>query len=123
MAKRVVPKKARALKGARKRGKPSLPPPDDALLRHEELNIDRTIAGDRAPIAAKAVLGKPKKTRQNGQPSTTARTAQMRLRAIEHTRRMSHLTAAAAPVAPSPGASNWVQMGPSAIPNGQTYSS
>jgi photosystem II stability/assembly factor-like uncharacterized protein len=127
MPKSRSPKKASALKVARRRGKPSVAPHDDPLLRHEELNIDRTIAGQRRPAAAKVVRGKKTKTRPNGQPSTTAITAGMRLRAIEYTRRMSHLTAAevlrAGPVAPTSGASNWVQLGPSAIPNGQTYSS
>ena len=94
-------------------------PIDNALLRHEELNADRAIAGGRAKGAAKA-KGKKK-------VSQTALTAQLRLEAIEHTRQMAGAEAAGVdagdPVAPTPGSSNWVQMGPMAIPNGQTYSS
>lgn len=126
MARKIARKKTLARRTSRKRTRRSLPPPDYALLRHEELNIDRTIAGQPRSVAAKAGRGKPKKPGQKGQPSTTALTAQLRLQAIAHTRRMSHLGAAAEPgaqpVAPTPGASNWVQMGPATIPNGQTYS-
>jgi len=125
MAKKARPKNSSRGKAGRKRGRPSSPPPDNALLRHEELNIDRTIAGTRVTAATKAGRGKPKALRPRGQPSSSMRMAQFRLQAIDHTRRMFHLTAAEAasgPVAPTPGASNWVQMGPVAIPNGQTYS-
>jgi photosystem II stability/assembly factor-like uncharacterized protein len=126
MGKKPGPKRSSAVKATRKRTRSSLPPPDNALLRHEELNIDRTIAGERAASVAKAGRGKPGKWQQKTQPSASLLMAQLRLQAIEHTRRMSHLTAAvepgAEPVAPMPGASNWVQMGPIAIPNGQTYS-
>jgi photosystem II stability/assembly factor-like uncharacterized protein len=129
MAKKAGPKRTSTVKaGRRKRTKSSLPPPDNALLRHEELNIDRTLPGERATAVAKAERGKPKKAaqKQKGQPSPSVLMAKLRLQAVDHTRRMSHLTAAAEPgaepVAPTPGASNWVQMGPSAIPKGQTYS-
>jgi photosystem II stability/assembly factor-like uncharacterized protein len=125
MAKKARPKNSSRVKAGRKRGRPSSPPPDNALLRHEELNIDRTIAGARVTAATKVGRGKPKALRPRGQPSSSMRMAQFRLQAIDHTRRMFHLTAAEAasgPVAPTPGASNWVQMGPVAIPNGQTHS-
>src|SRR5690242_15021428 len=106
-------KKARSkssLKGKAKRKRAvSLPPPDDALLRHEELNIDRTIAGERLTALPKGGRRKLKISRQKVQPSSSVRMAQFRLQAIEHTRRMSHLKAAAEstaePVAPTPGAS------------------
>lgn len=44
----------------------------------------------------------------------------LRLTAIEHARRMP-APAGSGPVPPTPGASNWVPLGPQAIPNGQTY--
>jgi photosystem II stability/assembly factor-like uncharacterized protein len=124
MATKIARRKSPAVRASRKRTR-RLPPPDNALLRHEELNIDRMIAGQPLTAAAKTGRRKPKKPGPKGQPSTTTLTAQLRLQAIAHTRRMSHLGAAAEPgaqpVAPTPGASNWVQMGPAAIPNGQTY--
>jgi photosystem II stability/assembly factor-like uncharacterized protein len=126
MAKKTARNNVKVKNTSYKSSRPSVPPLDNPLLRHEELNIDRMIAGERDQITVKEGRGKARAPRQKGQPSTTALTAKLRLEAIEHTRRMSHLTAAAEageePVAPTPGASNWVQMGPAAIPNGQTYS-
>jgi len=51
--------------------------------------------------------------------------AKLRLRALRHAAGMKPLGPAtgAAPGDTVPGGSNWVQMGPVAIPNGQTYSS
>lgn len=55
--------------------------------------------------------------------SEQAAIAHLRLRALQHAARMRTLGRAtgAAPGDTVPGAANWVQMGPMAIPNGQTY--
>jgi photosystem II stability/assembly factor-like uncharacterized protein len=75
--------------------------------------------------------GKPKKPAKK---SIRKELAQQRLDALEQARTLPHLDPGApvvateagggpAPVAPVAGISNWVQLGPTAIPKGQTYSS
>src|SRR5947207_5494564 len=72
------------------------PPPDDPLQRHEELNADRKLGSEGKPLA------------------------DLRLAALEHARKML-TTADSESVVPLAGASNWVQLGPTVIPKGQTY--
>jgi photosystem II stability/assembly factor-like uncharacterized protein len=72
------------------------PPPDDPLQRHEELNADHKLGSEGKPIA------------------------DLRLAALEHAREMP-ATADIESVASLAGASNWVQLGPTVIPKGQTY--
>ncbi len=73
-------------------------PPDDPLQRHEELNADRKLGSEGKPLT------------------------DLRLAALEHARKMP-TTADIESVAPLAGASNWVQLGPTVIPKGQTYTS
>ena len=148
-------KRSRSTKKAAKRPtrngrKEAVPPRDDPLQRHEELNIDRMVGGANGQpgvetravkLAAASGVGKRKKAMAGGTAAESGevkKTARLRLAALEHSRGMRLLdeggpVPAAAPdaralgggvgmVAPVPGISNWVQMGPTAIPNGQTYS-
>jgi photosystem II stability/assembly factor-like uncharacterized protein len=129
--------------------KAAVPPPDDPMLRHRETTADIRIipvTPDRDAIAPlqRAVRRAPKSRRAVrallAPPLTTdrAQVASRRLTALEHARassRVEHggpvralaVTGAAPggvpppPVAPVSGANNWVQLGPTAIPNGQTY--
>jgi photosystem II stability/assembly factor-like uncharacterized protein len=127
----------------------AVPPPDNPLLRHEELDSDRRIEGEETVIegasqkvAIAAAYGKrPSKiSKAETKESTTKRLAKLRLAALGHSRRMAghdvsapivartRALSATAPagvemVAPVSGTSNWVQLGPTAIPKGQTYSS
>jgi photosystem II stability/assembly factor-like uncharacterized protein len=108
------------------RRSPARPPIDNPLMRHEELNADRGVSDDQ--IKAAAVGKRGGKRSRAKKVSEAAVQAQLRLQAIEQTRQMagSEVVAAAAvgdsgPTAPTLGVSNWVQMGPMAIPNGQTY--
>ena len=127
----------------------AVPPPDNPLLRHEELDSDRRIEGEETVIegasqkvAIAAAYGKrPSKiSKAETKESTTKRLAKLRLAALDHSRRMAghdvtapivartRALSATAPagiemVAPVSGTSNWVQLGPTAIPKGQTYSS
>jgi photosystem II stability/assembly factor-like uncharacterized protein len=129
-----------------------MPPPDNPLLRHEELDIDRKIVLDEegaetastalAPMLSMA--GGGRRGRATERAATEIGTmAAMRLDAVEQSRAGSigsatagavhgmavAPTASAAPadaggpdtMAPVPGVSNWVQVGPIAIPKGQTY--
>src|SRR5882672_7294317 len=142
--KKTVARKPRARSGPRY----ALPPPDDPLLRHEELDVDRRIAGeviivDSPSLTAARAAATGRRTRAKtgakGE-STVAKMCRLRLEALAHSRLMAHSdgetptrTAVrrishAAPggvelVPPVAGTSNWVQLGPTAIPNGQTYSS
>ncbi len=71
------------------------PPKDDPLLRHKKLSVDRllgTRSGDLARRRVQAI--ETLEATRSGRPT----------------------------LPPTPGASNWVQIGPMAIPNGQTYS-
>jgi photosystem II stability/assembly factor-like uncharacterized protein len=123
MAKKHRLTKTRAAKPARRRAR-AVAPPDAALLRHEELNADRTIAGQASKNSARAGRA-PKRSRAQAPSNQTSQMAALRLRAMADARRLSTVSAkdSAQPAAPTPGASNWVQLGPSAIPKGQTYSS
>ena len=111
-------------KTAPKRAGKTAPPPDNPLLRHEKL-----ASGGRK----RAKVGKRK-----AKESTDAKLAELRLAAWDHSRRMAghdpggpvmatrRAISAAAPggiamVAPVAGTSNWVQLGPTVIPNGQTH--
>jgi len=122
-------------------------PPDNPLLRHEELSSDRCIEGEETfppgaslltALAATSGRKRPK-VGKKAKESTAAKHAKLRLAALEHSRRMAghhaggpvtamrRALSAAAPggiemVAPVAGTSNWVQLGPTAIPNGQTSS-
>src|SRR6266699_4710384 len=71
-------------------------PPDDPLQRREELNADRKLGSEGKPLT------------------------DLRLAALEHARKMP-TTADSEAVASLAGASNWVQLGPTVIPKGQTY--
>jgi photosystem II stability/assembly factor-like uncharacterized protein len=122
-SKKAAPKKTTLVRVSRRRLRLSTPPPDRALLRHEELNVDRTIAGEHNSVPARTSRSSTTPTAQQAQTSTNLRTAKLRLQAISHSRHMVESSAAAeAPAAPVPGTSNWVQLGPTAIPGGQTYS-
>jgi photosystem II stability/assembly factor-like uncharacterized protein len=136
-SKKTAPKRA---------GKVALPP-DNPLLRHKELSSDRCIKGEEAlpsasllrALAATSGRKSAKFGKRKAKESTEAKLADLRLAAWQHSRRMAgHDTggpvmamrralSAAAPggiamVAPVAGTSNWVQLGPTVIPNGQTSS-
>ena len=72
------------------------PPPDDPLLRHKKLSVDRLIGTEDGRLAGRRVAAFEQRARMGG-------------RAVPM-------------LPPTPGGSNWVQLGPMAIPNGQTYS-
>jgi hypothetical protein len=85
--------KASESKTSRSRGlKKAVPPPDNPLLRHEELDADRRIEGEETVVEsasltmAKAVaVGKrPQGSAKPGLASTTKRLADLRLTALEH---------------------------------------
>src|SRR5215831_9764800 len=98
-------------KPAPKRAGKAASPPDNPFLRHKELGSDRRVEGEEAKLA------------------------NLRLEAWQHSQGVAgHETGgplmatipAAAPggiamVAPVAGTSNWVQLGPTVIPNGQTH--
>lgn len=140
-------KKSYAGKGS----KIAVPPPDNPLRRHEETSLDLNVVVDAQSTTAasvsyiaatsKAVSKRgPKKT-----PTTStegvyeagerdvSQMCKLRLAALEQSRGMPHIdrgapmlmaaaiAGAPQPVAPVAGVSNWVQLGPTAIPKGQTY--
>jgi photosystem II stability/assembly factor-like uncharacterized protein len=138
-------KSANKKKGIKLSGK-ALPPPDDPLLRHEENDIDRRLinyvnragTGVGSKKAAKKSSSSSVALIAGAAGSDAAREdditqmARLRLTALNHSRGMPHIddgapVMMAAPmgdvemVAPVSGVSNWVQLGPTAIPNGQTY--
>src|SRR5689334_13538028 len=140
-AKRIYTKRMKS--GAKK----ASPPPDDPMLRHEELDADRQIEGEEEEVpgasllaAVAVVKGKrppPAARKAKGPKGTTQRLAAMRLSALGQSRQMpGHDHSAPMPartrvmsatggvelIAPVSGVSNWVQLGPTAIPKGQTYS-
>lgn len=141
-----APKKSSTSK---KTGK-ATPPPDDPLQRHQETSLDLKVnvdAESAAPTsvsiieAATASAKKgPKKTPATSTEGISeagardvSQMAQLRLAALEQSRGMPHIdngspmlmaaaiAGAPQPVAPVAGTSNWVQLGPTAIPLGQTY--
>jgi photosystem II stability/assembly factor-like uncharacterized protein len=130
--------------------KKAVPPPDDPMQRHQDSSLDLNVVLDTESTSAasasmivatqKASKKKPKKTpytNVEGAPVTDkndkSQMAQFRLAALEQSRGMPHIdngapmmmaaaiAGAPQPVAPVAGVSNWVQLGPTAIPNGQTY--
>src|SRR6266540_201360 len=147
----AVKQKARSrgrLRGSLKKvWKAAVPPPDDPLLRHRETTADIRIipvVPERnaiAPLTASRARGSRGAVRGLLAPPLTADRAQVanrRLTALQHARASSRVEQAGAvralavtgvapggvpppPVAPVTGANNWVQLGPTAIPNGQTY--
>jgi photosystem II stability/assembly factor-like uncharacterized protein len=134
--------KRRPARKARARLARAVPPPDNPLLRHlgddtideaeESAELKVISAGDglRTAVALADVGARA------GPPAERPRRtiAERRLNALAHARRMDGnprgaavaavLGEGAGPemVAPAPGTSNWVPMGPAAIPKGQTYS-
>jgi photosystem II stability/assembly factor-like uncharacterized protein len=138
-------KKAASKKAGRKRSGKATPPPDDPLLRHEENSIDRRIfdfaeqsanrssarKGSRKGSTAAATLAAGAEAAEQREVEITTM-AHLRLNALLQSRGMPQgdagAPALATPgahepdtVAPVSGVSNWVQLGPTAIPNGQTY--
>jgi hypothetical protein len=125
----------------------AVPPLDNPLLRHEELDTDRRIEGEKkvvpspSLVAAMAASGRkrPKLRKGKATASTVQKLTLFRLAALKDSKAMAgedagaptlarrRALSTAAPgaiemVAPVPGTSNWVQLGPTAIPGGQTYS-
>jgi photosystem II stability/assembly factor-like uncharacterized protein len=130
-------------------GASAVPPPDDPLARFEDMTIDRLVSAEQSvPLrpgallpAAAAAVGRSKRGGRSKLFAANGhfqKIAERRLDAMQQSRAMRHIgaghplpaglastraTAAGGEmVAPVPGTSNWVQMGPTAIPNGQTYS-
>ena len=140
-------------KSSKKTSGKATPPPDDPLLRHEETTLDLKVnvdpeSGTDASLSLVAATTKtPSKKGPKKTPTTNvegiyeagerdvSQMCQLRLLALEQSRGMPHIddgasmlmaaVTAGAPlgVAPVAGVSNWVQLGPTAIPKGQTYSS
>lgn len=78
---------------------PTLPPPDNPYLRHKGTKFDITSTSEGKPLA------------------------KLRVAALKQAREMIKKNKTVKPhVAPTPGISNWVQLGPVAIPNGQASS-
>ena len=128
--------------------KAAVPPPDNPMLRHRETTADiRIVTGAPEPAAQTAAVrrgvGRGKTRRRRGLAApllTTDRklVASRRLTAVAQFRRDASPTgggpafaravtgmapggAPPPPVPPTANANNWIQMGPTAIPNGQTY--
>jgi hypothetical protein len=127
----------------------AMPPPDDPLRRFVEQDTDLLTEVGVQPEAANSVLmaamtsaATERGTRARAgtsarEESQLKKSAQFRLAALEHSRAMVFhapgkptpaalaltATGGSMPVAPIAGTSNWVQLGPTAIPNGQTYTS
>ena len=122
---------------------PAYPPPDNPLLRHEELTIDHRIEGEKKIVPSASLMmamatATGKKPRAAAAPRTTAkstktRLANLRLAALAQARTLDHHTTGGATYARSRalsdaapagvemvpatgGASNWVQLGPTASP-------
>ena len=143
--------KKAAKKTYRKTSGKATPPPDDPLLRHEETTLDLKVNVDSqsAPAASVSLIAETQKPISKKGPKKTPTTniegvyeagerdvsqmCQLRLLALEQSRGMPHIdngapmlmaaaiAGAPQPVAPVAGVSNWVQLGPTAIPKGQTY--
>jgi photosystem II stability/assembly factor-like uncharacterized protein len=138
----MMPKKRRT--PLKRVWKAAVPPPDDPMLRHRETKIDLRVVLE--PGAARARAPRSMATARRGRskaavavPSGRPVLAAQRLDALHHARGMpprehgapemvrpvvGRAPGAAAPplrIAPAAGASNWVPLGPTAIPNGQTY--
>lgn len=139
-------------KSYKKKGpKKAVPPPDNPLQRHDESTLDlkvdvdvesTTVASANYIAASKSPSKKgPKKTPTTSTEGTyeagerdVSQMCKLRLAALDQSRGLPHIddgapmmmaaAIAGAPqaVAPVAGVSNWVQLGPTAIPKGQTYS-
>jgi hypothetical protein len=135
-----------------KTSRKATPPPDDPLLRHQETTLDLKVDVDpESETGASfgllaATTKKPSKKGPKKTPTTNvegiyeagerdiSQMCQLRLLALEQSRGMPHIdngapmlmaaamTGSPFAVAPVAGVSNWVQLGPTAIPKGQTYS-
>jgi photosystem II stability/assembly factor-like uncharacterized protein len=80
---------------ARQQRRKGGPPPDDPLLRHRRLSVDRLLGATDGYFAKRRVAALAARAQKRaGRPT----------------------------LPPVPGGSNWVQIGPMAIPKGQTYS-
>jgi hypothetical protein len=130
-ATRRSPSPRRTAARPRTRAQAATPPPDKPQLRHDELQVDRkpaTRAGRRTGAGARRA-GAARGATVTGAPNE----ARLRLQALEQVRAgapglgkvpgtVAAVTAGPPPTPPTPGISNWVQLGPITIPNGQTYS-
>jgi len=147
-------KQPRARKAPPRRLERAAPLPDNPLLRHMGVAVDRLSGADDVKLttlaeglrvavaAADLKLARAGKQRKPAKDSARKQLAEMRLAALEQSRSMpgafEGAPVVAAPalhaeatlgteatgvelVPPMPGTSNWVQMGPTAIPKGQTY--
>jgi hypothetical protein len=126
-ARRAPAARASTARRAPARPRRATPPPDKPQLRHDELLIDRQVPAPTGK-AARAKSRRPAvaAARSAAEPQGTA---QLRLQAVAQLRAApggpAPTTAKAGappPTPPTPGISNWVQLGPLTIPNGQTYS-
>lgn len=134
----------------KKSGK-ATPPPDNPLLRHQETTLDLKVDvdADSTSAASVSLIASTRKPGAKKGPKKTPTTStegiyeagekdvsqmcQLRLAALEQSRGMPHvdngapmlmaaaMAGAPQPVAPVAGVSNWVPLGPTAIPKGQTY--
>jgi photosystem II stability/assembly factor-like uncharacterized protein len=116
-----------------------VPPPDNPFAREQgraasrvagEQDLQLVSVGDGVRVAISAVaMQEPAARRAGAKRSTAAQMAELRLAALADAGRhptgedaVSGFSAGVpSPVAPVPGASNWTQLGPTAIPKGQTY--
>jgi hypothetical protein len=145
-AKKKVSTKAASGGGGGKKGGRAYPPPDDPMARHEEHDVDRVLVEYNGTTGATRMLAAAVAQPIGDSPMLTM--AQLRLDAMAATKAMpdhelggaelvhplvgadaAHFAAAEGravrdggqTVAPVAGVSNWVQLGPSAVPKGQTY--
>src|SRR5438093_11212552 len=96
--KKTVSAKKSASKTSRSRGlKKAVPPPDNPLLRHEELDADRRIEGEEAVVESASLMvamataarkRPPKISKARAEASTAKRLAIRRLAALQVTRSM-----------------------------------
>lgn len=119
----------------------AVPPPDDPLARSQEHEVARLSGeaplehlavgdGMRVLVTERLMAPPAAARRRGGAPADRRREmARMRLAALEEAKPVGtppgdRGLGVAGPqgVAPVLGSSNWVQLGPTAIPNGQTYS-
>lgn len=134
---RKSPSPRRAAARPRARAHAAVPPPDNPQLRHNELQIDRQPfprAARRAEAGARRTgAGARRAAAATAAAAGATNEAQLRLQALQEARASSLAAGTAAgtaaalaaagppPTPPTPGISNWVQLGPITIPNGQTY--
>lgn len=134
-----MPAARRTKPSARAPRRRAVPPPDNPLAREQgraasrvsgEQDLELLPVGDGMRVAVTAAATAPPPTRRStAKRSLAAQMAELRLAALEQAGRHAPgesiagavVAEEAAPVAPVPGASNWTQLGPNAIPRGQTY--